>query len=66
MEPAAYALFLGFALVWAALFAGGWILLLKSDGQKIGFGKWGLVVAVPTLLPFVAALIFGAYMAFHA
>lgn len=39
--------------------AAAWIALLKSDGQEIRFGKWGLIVIVPILIPLVVALVFG-------
>jgi len=39
----------------------GVIALLKSDGQEIQFGKWGLIVALPIVLPIVIALAFGAF-----
>jgi len=39
----------------------GVIALLKSDGQEIRFGKWGLIVALPIVLPIVIALAFGAF-----
>lgn len=38
----------------------GWIAFLKSEGEEIRFGKWGLVVALPIILAIVVALIYGA------
>ncbi len=40
--------------------AGGWIAVLKSEGEEIRFGKWGLIVAIPIIIPIVVALIIGA------
>ncbi len=40
--------------------AAGWIALLKSDGQEIRFGKWGLIVTLPIIIPIIITLIFGA------
>ena len=39
----------------------GWIAFLKSEGEEIRFSKWGLVVALPIIIPIIVALIFGAY-----
>ncbi len=39
---------------------GGWIALLKSEGEEIRFGKWGLIVGIPIVIPIIAALIIGA------
>jgi hypothetical protein len=60
MESSIFILFLGFGLLWAIMGAVAVIAILKADGQKIQFGPWGLVVAVPILIPFFAALIIGA------
>lgn len=59
MEDSTFVIFLAFGVVWAIMGAAGVIALLKSDGQEIRFGKWGLVVAIPILIPFIAALIIG-------
>jgi len=32
------------------------IFLFKSDGQKLRFGKWGLLVAIPILVPIALVL----------
>jgi uncharacterized membrane protein YidH (DUF202 family) len=60
MEDSTFLLFIGFGVLWAILGAAGWMALLKADGQEIRLGKWGLVVAVPILIPIVAAFIFVA------
>lgn len=60
MTDSTFALFLGFAILWVILGAGALILLLKSDGQEIKIGKQGLLVALPIVIPFILALIFGA------
>ena len=39
----------------------GVIALLKSDGQQIRLGKWGLIVALPIVIPIIIALAFGAF-----
>lgn len=60
MEDSSFIIFLGFSLIWIVLGVVTWLALLKADNQKIQFGKWGLLVAIPILIPFVFALIIGA------
>jgi hypothetical protein len=38
------------------------IALLKSDGQEIRFGKTGMIVAIPIVIPIIAALVIGALL----
>ena len=61
MEDSSFIIFLGFSLIWIVLGVVTWLALLKADNQKIQFGKWGLLVAIPILIPFVFALIIGAF-----
>lgn len=63
-QDAAYVVFFAFALIWVAIGTIGLIVLLKSDGQPLRFGKWGLVVALPIVIPFIAALLIGAWLSF--
>ena len=60
MDDAAFIVFIGFGVVWTLLGAVAVMALFKADGQEIRFGKWGLLVAVPTILPILIAFIFGA------
>ena len=60
MEDGPFVLFIALGCLWTILAAGGVVLLLKADGQKIQFGKWGLLVALPIVIPLVAALGFSA------
>lgn len=60
MESAPFTLFIGFGLLWTMMGAVALIALLKADGQPIRFGKWGLLVAIPIIIPLLTALIFGA------
>lgn len=39
----------------------GWIAFLKSEGEEIKFGKWGLIVAIPILIPIIVSLIIGVF-----
>ena len=58
MDDSAFTLFIGFGALWTVMGIVAVIALLKADGQKIRFGKWGLVVAVPIILPLLAAFAF--------
>ena len=61
-QNAQYAVFLGFGLLWVVMGAVGVIALLKSDNQPIRFGKWGLVVTVPIVVPLIAAFAIAAFL----
>ncbi|MEX0267767.1 hypothetical protein AB3R30_01370 [Leptolyngbyaceae cyanobacterium UHCC 1019] len=58
MDDSAFTLFIGFGVLWTVMGIIAVIALFKADGQKIRFGKWGLVVAVPIILPLLAAFAF--------
>ncbi|OKH40039.1 hypothetical protein NIES2119_03570 [[Phormidium ambiguum] IAM M-71] len=60
MEDSTFAIFLGFGILWAIMGAAAWIALLKSEGEEIRFGKWGLLVIIPIVIPFIAALVIAA------
>lgn len=60
---AAYTVFFIFGIVWILMGAAAVIALLKASNQPIRFGKWGLVVVLPIVIPFIAALIIAAVMA---
>lgn len=34
------------------------ITLFKSEGREPGFGKWGLLVSIPIILPILIALFY--------
>ena len=40
------------------------IMLLKSDAQEIQFGKWGLIVAIPIVIPIVLGIIYQVFRPF--
>ncbi len=60
MHDSTFAIFIGFGVLWTIAAAIAVIALFKADGQEIRFGKWGLVVAVPIIVPLLAALGFAA------
>ena len=59
MEDSVFVIFLAFGFLWVLMGVAGWIAILKADGEEIRFGKWGLVVAMPIVIPIVVALIMG-------
>ncbi len=60
MNDSVFVIFIAFGCLWILMGVGGWIALLKSEGEEIKFGKWGLIVAIPIVIPIIAALIIGA------
>ena len=60
MEDSIFVIFIAFGCIWILIGAAAWIALLKSEGQEIRLGKWGLIVTLPIIIPIVITLIFGA------
>lgn len=56
MQDAGYTVFIGFGVLWVVMGIVAVITLFKSDGQKLRFGKWGLLVAIPIIVPIVLVL----------
>jgi hypothetical protein len=56
MQDVGYTVFMGFGGLWVLMGIAAVIFLFKSDGQKLRFGKWGLLVAIPILVPIVLVL----------
>jgi len=52
MQDVGYTVFMGFGGLWVLMGIAAVIL----DGQKLRFGKWGLLVAIPILVPIVLVL----------
>lgn len=61
-HDAAYTVFFAFGIIWIIMGVVGLIALLKLNNQPIRFGKWGLVVALPIIIPFIAALVIAAWL----
>jgi uncharacterized membrane protein HdeD (DUF308 family) len=61
MENSIFIIFIVFGGLWVLMGAAGVIALFKSDGQEIRFGKWGLVVALPIIIPIILTLLIGAF-----
>jgi len=58
MQDAGYTVFMGFGGLWVLMGIVAVIVLFKSDGQKLRFGKWGLLVAIPIILPIALVLLY--------
>ena len=56
MQDVGYTVFMGFGGLWVLMGIAAVIFLLKSDGQKLRFGKWGSLVAIPILVPIALVL----------
>lgn len=55
---------MGFGLLWVLMGIVAVITLFKSDGQKLRFGKWGLLVAIPILVPIALVLSYQIFRPF--
>lgn len=64
MQDAGYIVFLGFGFLWVLMGIVAVITLFKSDGQKLRFGKWGLLVAIPIIVPIVLVLTYQIFRPF--
>ncbi|GAB1545351.1 hypothetical protein NUACC21_80270 [Scytonema sp. NUACC21] len=60
MQDSQFLIFIIFGCIWILMGVGGWIAVLKSEGEEIRFGKWGLIVAIPIVIPIIFTLIIGA------
>ncbi len=58
MQDSAFAIFIAFGCIWILMGVIAVITLLKSDAQQIQFGKWGLIVGIPILIPIVLGIIY--------
>ncbi|NDJ23619.1 hypothetical protein GS682_18640 [Nostoc sp. B(2019)] len=59
MQDSVFIIFIAFGCIWLLMGVGGWIVLLKSEGEEIRIGKWGLIVAIPIIIPIIFALVIG-------
>ncbi|KAF3890580.1 MULTISPECIES: hypothetical protein [Nostocales] len=61
MQDSVFVIFIAFGCIWILMGGAALIAFLKSEGEEIRFGKWGLIVAIPIVIPIVVALIIGAF-----
>ena len=64
MQDVGYTVFIAFGALWVLMGIAATIALFKSDGQQLKFGKWGLLVAIPILVPIVLVLIYQIFRPF--
>ena len=60
MEDSIFIIFLAFGFLWILIGSVGWIAFLKSEGEEIKIGKWGLLVALSIIIPIIITLSYGA------
>ncbi|ALF53596.1 MULTISPECIES: hypothetical protein [Nostoc] len=58
MPDSAFVIFIIFGVVWIVMGAVAVIALFKSEGQKLRFDKWGLLVTIPIIVPIVIVLLY--------
>lgn len=61
MEDSIFIIFLAFGFLWISIGAVGWVAFLKSEGEEIKVGKWGLLVALSIIIPIIITLSYGAF-----
>lgn len=60
MGSAAYTVFFIFGGIWVVMGIAALVFLLKSEGQPLRLDGWALLVAVPIVIPMIAALTIAA------
>lgn len=60
MDDSIFVIFIAFGCLWVIMGAIAVIALFKSDKQEIRFGREGLIVAIPILLPLIITLVYAA------
>lgn len=60
MEDSIFIIFLAFGFLWILIGSVSWITFLKSEGEEIKVGKWGLLVALSIIIPIIITLTYGA------
>lgn len=58
MQDSVFIIFIVFGFIWILMGVTAVITLLKSDAQEIRFGQWGLIVAIPIVIPIILALLY--------
>ncbi|MBW4665094.1 MAG: hypothetical protein KME01_12985 [Chroococcus sp. CMT-3BRIN-NPC107] len=61
MDDSIFIIFIAFGCLWAVMGTAIVFFFFKSDGQqKVQVGKWGLIVALPIVIPMAIAFIYAA------
>ncbi|AVZ31323.1 hypothetical protein PN465_20755 [Nodularia spumigena CS-584] len=61
MNESTFTIFIVFGFIWIVMATVSVIALLKADGQKIRFGKTGLIVIIPIIVPIIFTLVYAAF-----
>ncbi|AFZ28194.1 hypothetical protein Cylst_6234 [Cylindrospermum stagnale PCC 7417] len=61
MNNSIFIIFFAFGIIWILMAIATVIFLLKSDGQEIRFGKMGLIVVIPIIVPIIITLAYAAF-----
>ncbi len=61
MDDSVFVIFIAFGCLWVLMGAAAVVGLLKSDRQEIRFGKEGLIVAIPIIIPLFISLIYAIF-----
>ena len=61
MQDIPFTFFIIFGFVWVIMGIVAMIAILKADNQEIRFGKQGLLVAVPILIPIIITLLYQVF-----
>ncbi len=61
MQDIPFTFFIVFGFVWVIMGITAVVAILKADGQEIRFGKQGLLVAIPILIPIVLTLLYQVF-----
>ena len=61
MEDSVFIIFIAFGCLWVLMGVAAVIIFFKSNGnQEIRAGKWGLIVALPIVIPIGITLVYAA------
>ncbi len=61
MDDSIFIIFIAFGCLWAVMGTAIVFFFFQSDGQQeVKFGKWGLIVALPIVIPMAIAFIYAA------
>ncbi len=60
MDDQIFVIFIAFGSLWVLMGVAAVVALFKNDRQEIRFGKEGLIVAIPILIPIIITLVYAA------
>lgn len=64
MQDSVFIIFIVFGFIWVLMGVVAVIAFFKSDNQPLRFDKWGLIVAIPIIVPIVIVLLYQALRPF--